>query len=162
GSDDVLDHATIAIDDEGFRVAGHAVTQRYHAFAIQEYREGQARLLYEGLDGGQAVLIFTDGEHDKILALHATIQPLHRGHLFSTRRAPGRPDVQHHALAPQVGEPLLAAVETLEAEIRSWKTDAPASLLLLVVKGACQCHEQKGERQPPPSHLFATLTGVAT
>ena len=70
---------------------------------------GDPQLVEEIAHLGDVAAIERQRDHLEAVAAEPGLQAVERGHLVTARRAPRGPEVQHHHLAPKVGEADLVA-----------------------------------------------------
>src|SRR5262245_3176244 len=109
-------HSAARVDDEARGQRAYPVGLRQVHAGIQGHRKREAALLEERRHqiGTGVQRHRHDGEAAVLLA---GVEPLHRGHLLATRRAPRGPEVDEDDLASVVAQAKLSAVRRGQGEI---------------------------------------------
>src|SRR6266849_1113845 len=119
--------ALLAIEHQSRGQHLHLPRGRGGSVAIEQHREAHRDFLQELVDPRRA-LVEVHREDREGLAGELVLQPLHGGHLLAAGIAPSRPKIEHHDLAPIVGELVLLALEIAQREGR--RRAAPPELQL--------------------------------
>src|SRR5437016_5032295 len=102
GADHLFHDHAVTIDHEALGHAGRLVDASNGTVTVVQDLKCESQVLRELLDDRGVVLIDADGHEAKIAAGQPAVQLLHGRHLDLARRAPRRPDVEEHHLAPVV------------------------------------------------------------
>lgn len=98
--DVALHDVPFLVENKGLRNAADMIEGGHPMIGVEKDREADRGLLGEGGDRGLTVLLYGDGQQDKIFSLHAVVELFDRGELGTAVRAPSGPEIQHHHLAP--------------------------------------------------------------
>ncbi len=117
-ADDLVPHDAAPVHEIGLGELERAVPARHGAVGVQENRQREAVPLEEGSHRIPGALIDAHRQHLEVVSRERPGEPVDRWDLLHTGRAPGRPEMDHHHLAPQFRKAHAPAIQPLQAEVR--------------------------------------------